>query len=107
MKQVGSEVHLAVGKVACDREGRERKGVASVMLADRINSGDQVRVVIQPNHGGFTIPSDHETLMIRVGPGTGAAPFVAFRRERDQVSAAGPGGWFLRDQHESTDFLYR
>ncbi|MGI9473577.1 MAG: sulfite reductase subunit alpha [Rubripirellula sp.] len=107
MKQVGAEVHLTVGKVTFDREGRQRKGVASTMLADRVTAGEDVRVFVQPNHGGFTTPDDHDTPMIMVGPGTGIAPFVAFLQERDQASAPGSNWLFFGDQHEATDFLYR
>ena len=107
MKQVGTEVHLTVGKVAFDRLGRERKGVASTMLADRVAQGDEVRVFVQPNHGGFTIPENPDVPMIMVGPGTGIAPFLAFLQERDQRSAVGPNWLFFGDQHEATDFLYR
>ena len=106
MKQVGDEVHLTVGKVVYEREGRLRKGVASTMLAERIPEGQTVRVFVQPNHAGFTTPADPKTPMIMVGPGTGIAPFVAFLQERDKTAAEGPNWLFFGDQHEAYDFLY-
>ncbi len=105
-KKVGDEVHLTVGKVAFGREGRLRKGVASTMLSERLTPGQTLRVFTQGNHGGFTVPTDPETPMIMVGPGTGIAPFVAFLQERDAAGSKGPNWLFFGDQHESTDFLY-
>lgn len=106
MKQVGDEVHLTVGKVAYQREDRLRKGVASTMLAERVVPGDTCRVFVQPNHGGFSVPSNSDVPMIMVGPGTGIAPFVAFLQERAATKATGENWLFFGDQHEASDFLY-
>lgn len=106
MKRVGDQVHLTVGKVVYEREGRVRKGVASTMLAERVATGETVRVFVQPNHAGFTVPSDLNTPMIMVGPGTGIAPFVAFLQERAETQASGKNWLFFGDQHEAFDFLY-
>ena len=107
MKHVGNQVHLTVGKVSYQRDGRERKGVASTMLADRVQAGMALRVFRQPNHGGFTVPSDDRTPMIMVGPGTGIAPFIAFLQERDATNASGKNWLFFGDQHQQCDFLYQ
>ena len=106
-KQVGNQVCLTVGKVAYDREGRLRKGVASTMLAERLSPGDSIRVFTQPNHGGFTVPEKTDVPMIMVGPGTGIAPFLAFLQERKATAAPGDNWLFFGDQHESCDFLYK
>ncbi|KAA5539699.1 sulfite reductase subunit alpha [Roseiconus nitratireducens] len=106
MKRVGDQVHLTVGKVAYEREGRLRKGVASTMLAERVAEGESVRVFVQPNHAGFTVPANPETPMIMVGPGTGIAPFIAFLQERHESKAPGKNWLFFGDQHEAFDFLY-
>ncbi|MEL6107509.1 MAG: sulfite reductase subunit alpha [Planctomycetota bacterium] len=105
-RKAGKEVHLTVGKVAYDRGGRQRKGVASTMLADRLSAGGAVSVFVHPNHGGFTVPSDPDKPMIMVGPGTGIAPFLAFLQERQATAAKGKNWLFFGDQHRSTDFLY-
>ncbi|MEO9591177.1 sulfite reductase subunit alpha [Rhodopirellula bahusiensis] len=106
MKEVGDQVHLTVGKVVFEREGRVRKGVASTMLADRVATGESMRVFVQPNHGGFTVPADENVPMIMVGPGTGIAPFVAFLQERASRKSPGDNWLFFGDQHEAFDFLY-
>lgn len=106
MKHVGNSVHLTVGKVAFEREGRDRKGVASTLLAERLGTGDPVRVFVQPNHGGFTVPADSTAPMIMVGPGTGIAPFLAFLQERKACNCEGKNWLFFGDQHAASDFLY-
>lgn len=106
MRAVGDEVHLTVGKVAYEREGRLRKGVASTMLAERLPVGSRLRVFVQANHGGFTVPADPRKPMIMIGPGTGIAPFMAFLQEREKAAAPGKNWLFFGDQHQAHDFLY-
>ncbi|WP_068140942.1 sulfite reductase subunit alpha [Roseimaritima ulvae] len=107
MQQVGQQVHLTVGKVTFERNGRLRKGTASTMLAERVAPGEKLRVFVQPQHGGFTVPADPNTPMIMVGPGTGIAPFIAFLQERVATKASGKNWLFFGDQHEACDFLYQ
>jgi sulfite reductase (NADPH) flavoprotein alpha-component len=85
---------------------RDRKGVASTMLADRLEPGSSLRVFTQPSHG-FTIPADSNAPMIMVGPGTGIAPFIAFLQQREADKAQGRNWLFFGDQRSATDFLYR
>ncbi len=106
MKAVGDRVHLTIGKVVYQREGRVRKGVASTMFADRLDRGSPVRVFVQRNHGGFIVPSDTNIPIIMVGPGTGVAPFIAFLQERFATKSTGENWLFFGDQHESLDYLY-
>ncbi|MFO1488028.1 MAG: sulfite reductase subunit alpha [Verrucomicrobiota bacterium] len=99
------EVHLTVGAVRYETHGRERKGVASTFLADRVGDADYVKVFVQPSHG-FKPPSDGATPIIMVGPGTGIAPFRAFLEERKATGAPGRNWLFFGDQRRTTDFLY-
>ena len=100
------QVHLTVRKVTYAYNERNRKGVASTMLAERVNTGDAIRVYVQKSHG-FTIPADPTAAAIMVGPGTGIAPFRAFLHERDAIGATGKNWLFFGDQKSETDFLYR
>ena len=106
MKAVGEQVHLTVGKVTYEREGRVRKGVASTMLTDRLESGASLRIFTHANHTGFTVPTDSSVPIIMVGPGTGIAPFVAFLQERVATNSKGKNWLLFGDQHEAYDFLY-
>jgi sulfite reductase (NADPH) flavoprotein alpha-component len=99
------EVHLTVGAVRYESHGRERKGVASTFLADRVGDAEFVKVFVQPSHG-FKPPGNGDLPMIMVGPGTGIAPFRAFLEERLATSAKGKNWLFFGDQKKDADFLY-
>ncbi len=99
------EVHLTVGAVRYEAQGRKRGGVASTFLADRAEKSGAVKVFVQTSHG-FRPPTNGDTPMIMVGPGTGIAPFRAFLEERAAVGAKGKNWLFFGDQKRSADFLY-
>lgn len=99
------QVHLTVRRVAYEHNGRTRKGVASTMLADRVEAGTRVRVFVQKSHG-FTLPADPAAPIVMIGPGTGIAPFRAFLHERDALGASGQNWLFFGDQRGACDFLY-
>ena len=100
------EVHLTVGVVRYHTHGRERKGVCSTFLAERIFKGSKAEVFVTTNKK-FKLPVNNETPIIMVGPGTGIAPFRAFIEERKATNATGKNWLFFGDQHYSTDFLYQ
>ena len=100
------EVHLTIGAVRYDAHGRERKGVCSCFLAERIEPGDTLPVYIQHNQN-FKLPNNPDTPIIMVGPGTGIAPFRSFIQEREELGAEGKSWLFFGDQHFVTDFLYQ
>ncbi|KAF2423940.1 assimilatory sulfite reductase (NADPH) flavoprotein subunit [Bacillus subtilis] len=100
------EVHLTIGAVRYDAHGRERKGVCSILCAERLQPGDTLPVYVQHNQN-FKLPKDPETPIIMVGPGTGVAPFRSFIQEREETGAEGKAWMFFGDQHFVTDFLYQ
>ena len=100
------EVHLTIGAVRYTAHGRERKGVCSVLVAERLKEGDTLPVFIQPNKH-FHLPESQDTDIIMVGPGTGIAPFRSFIQERAVTKAQGRAWLFFGDQHAASDFLYR
>ncbi|MEK9199173.1 assimilatory sulfite reductase (NADPH) flavoprotein subunit [Ureibacillus sp. FSL E2-3493] len=99
------EVHVTIGTVRYEVDGRQRLGVCSTQVADRLEIGDKVRVYVQHNPN-FKLPSD-DTPIIMVGPGTGVAPFRSFIQEREERGAEGKNWLFFGDQHFMTDFLYQ
>jgi len=99
-------VHLTVGTVRYELNGRGRKGVCSTFLADRVCDQTPVPVFIHASPG-FKPPINSDTPMIMVGPGTGVAPFRAFLQERHAVGATGRNWLLYGDQRAATDFLYR
>ncbi|WP_047152968.1 assimilatory sulfite reductase (NADPH) flavoprotein subunit [Aneurinibacillus tyrosinisolvens] len=100
------EVHLTIGAVRYDAHGRERRGVCSILAAERLQPGDTLPVYIQHNQN-FKLPKNPDTPLIMVGPGTGIAPFRSFMQEREETGAQGKSWLFFGDQHFVTDFLYQ
>ena len=99
-------MHLTVAAVRYQSHGRNRKGVGSTFLADRIGEETTIPVYIDRNNN-FKLPADPATPIIMIGPGTGIAPFRAFVEEREAVGASGKNWLFFGDQHFETDFLYQ
>ncbi|EDU3718872.1 NADPH-dependent assimilatory sulfite reductase flavoprotein subunit [Salmonella enterica subsp. diarizonae] len=104
--EVENEVHLTVGVVRYDIEGRARAGGASSFLADRIEEDGEVRVFIEHNDN-FRLPTSPETPVIMIGPGTGIAPFRAFMQQRAAEDAPGKNWLFFGNPHFTEDFLYQ
>ena len=100
------EVHLTVRTVRYEHKGRNRYGVCSTQLAERIQPGETLPVFIQHNDG-FKLPDNPDAPIIMIGPGTGVAPFRAFLGEREESGSEGKNWLFYGDQHFATDFLYQ
>jgi sulfite reductase (NADPH) flavoprotein alpha-component len=84
---------------------RQRFGVASTFLAERIQPGETLKAYVQKAHG-FALPADPQTPIIMVGPGTGIAPFRAFLQERAATGATGRNWLFFGHQRMASDFFY-
>ncbi|WP_147532821.1 assimilatory sulfite reductase (NADPH) flavoprotein subunit [Bacillus marasmi] len=100
------EVHLTIGAVRYEAHGRERKGVCSTLIADRLEPGDKLPIFIQQNPN-FKLPANPTAPIIMVGPGTGVAPFRSFMQEREETGAEGKSWMIFGDRHFVTDFLYQ
>ncbi|ELY4518414.1 NADPH-dependent assimilatory sulfite reductase flavoprotein subunit [Cronobacter muytjensii] len=104
--EVENEVHITVGVVRYEIEGRARAGGASGYLADRLEEEGEVRVFIEHNDN-FRLPATPETPVIMIGPGTGIAPFRAFMQQREADGATGKNWLFFGNPHFTEDFLYQ
>jgi sulfite reductase (NADPH) flavoprotein alpha-component len=104
--EVEEEVHLTVGLVEYSENGQVRTGGASGFLGQRLEEGGSVNVFIEHNDN-FRLPSDGNTPVIMIGPGTGIAPFRAFMQEREASEAEGDNWLFFGDQTFTQDFLYQ
>ncbi len=100
------QAHLTVGVVRYSAHGRDRGGVCTTNLADRLKKGAQVGVYVSRNKN-FKLPQDPDTPIIMIGPGTGVAPFRAFVQERAYIGARGRSWLFFGEQHYLHDFLYQ
>ena len=99
------QVHLLVGAVRYSAFDRDREGVCSTFLAGRIEDDQKIAIYVHANKN-FGLPSDPNTPVIMIGPGTGLAPFRAFLEERKASGAGGDNWLFFGDQHQASDFLY-
>ncbi|QIZ78737.1 assimilatory sulfite reductase (NADPH) flavoprotein subunit [Ferrimonas lipolytica] len=104
--EVENEVHLTVAEVAAEHDGQTRLGAISGALARRLESGDELRVYIEPNNH-FRLPENDATPVIMIGPGTGIAPFRSFMQERDSRNASGDNWLFFGNPTFTDDFLYQ
>ena len=100
------EIHCTVAVVRYRAHNRERSGVASTMLAERVEAGTALSIYIQPNKN-FRLPSDTGTPIIMIGPGTGVAPFRAFLHERQALGHTGRNWLFFGERSAHSDFLYQ
>ncbi len=100
-----TDVHLTVAIVRYQTNGRDRNGVCTTYMTDRVDLGEPtVPIFIAASH--FGLPEETGQDAIMVGPGTGIAPFRAFLQERKTANDPGRNWLFFGDQHASTDYLY-
>jgi len=100
-----NRVSLTVDTVRYKIGSRERLGVCSTLLADRIEPGATLRGYVQKAHA-FGLPTDPKVPIVMIGPGTGIAPFRAFLHERQAVKAPGRNWLFFGHQRSDYDFFY-
>jgi sulfite reductase (NADPH) flavoprotein alpha-component len=105
LKAHPNAVTLTVDAVRYQIGSRQRLGVASTYLADRVKPGDKIRTYVQ-KAGHFNLPADPATPIIMVGPGTGVAPFRAFLQDRMASGASGKNWLFFGHQRRDADFFY-
>jgi sulfite reductase (NADPH) flavoprotein alpha-component len=105
LKAFPEQVHFIIATVRYESHGRQREGVASTYLADRLNSENRVPMFVHIAKG-FRLPEDPSNSVIMVGPGTGIAPFRAFLQERLAIGAPGKNWLFFGEQRAKCDFFY-
>jgi sulfite reductase (NADPH) flavoprotein alpha-component len=103
-KQAADEIHLAVGVVRYRLRGRERGGVASTFLSERLSPGGTLAAYVKPAEG-FRLPAPDRPVVM-IGPGTGVAPFRAFLEERRATGARGRNWLFFGNPRRISDFLF-
>jgi sulfite reductase (NADPH) flavoprotein alpha-component len=100
------EVHTTIAVVRYRSLNRERGGVCSTLVAERVPVGECVPIYIQPNKK-FRLPQNPDAPVIMIGPGTGIAPFRAFLHERRAQGAKGRNWLFFGERNSANDFLYQ
>jgi sulfite reductase (NADPH) flavoprotein alpha-component len=100
------EIHTTVAVVRYRSHNRDRGGVCSTLLADRVPAGDRLPIYIQPNKK-FRLPKNTDAPVIMIGPGTGIAPFRSFLHQRRALGHTGRNWLFFGERSATTDFLYQ
>jgi sulfite reductase (NADPH) flavoprotein alpha-component len=100
------EVHLTVAIVKYNNFDRDRYGLATGDLANRIEINKTKIPVYISKTRDFVIPEDGSKDIIMVGPGTGIAPFRAFIEHRKETGASGRNWLFFGEVHEESTFFY-
>ena len=106
LKFCPEQVHLMVASVRYTSHGRNRLGVASMYLAERLAADGAVPMFVHVAKG-FRLPEDPGIPIIMVGPGTGLAPFRAYLQERKAIGAPGKNWLFFGEQRSKCDFFYQ
>ena len=105
-EEVGEEVHLTVGVLHYEHDGKTYHGAASGYLGERLPEEGAARVFVEPNPN-FRLPDDDNAAIIMIGNGTGIAPFRAFMQARVAREAAGKNWLVFGNPHFTEDFLYQ
>ena len=105
-EEVGEEVHLTVGVLHYEHDGKAYSGAASGYLGERLPEEGAARVFVEPNPN-FRLPDDDNAAIIMIGNGTGIAPFRAFMQARAAREAPGKNWLVFGNPHFTEDFLYQ
>ena len=105
-EEVGEEVHLTVGVLHYEHDGKAYSGAASGYLGERLPEDGAARVFVEPNPN-FRLPDDPQAAIIMIGNGTGIAPFRAFMQARVAREAPGKNWLVFGNPHFTEDFLYQ
>ncbi|ADP81199.1 bifunctional nitrate reductase/sulfite reductase flavoprotein subunit alpha [Pseudofrankia inefficax] len=99
-------IHLTVSALRFrGRNGQPRQGVCSTYLTDT-TPGSTVLAAVRPT-AHFRPPTDPDTPVVMIGPGTGVAPFLAFLNDRRARGLRGGRTWlFFGARRRGTDFYY-
>ena len=100
-----SKIELTIAAVEWESLGRKRYGVASTYLCHRSQAADEIRCYIH-HAKKFKLPTDGDTDVIMVGPGTGIAPFRAFMQDRVADHAQGRNWLYFGDWRRDDHFYY-
>lgn len=102
---VPDEAHLTVAPLRYSLHGSQRSGVASSLLADRIEIDTALPVYIQSNPH-FRLPTNDAPILM-IGAGTGVAPYRAFLQDREARGTGGKSWLLFGERNFRTDFLYQ
>lgn len=98
-----NELHLLVSTFTYRVQDELRTGLGSHFLCYHANASVPLYVQHNPN---FALPSNPETPIIMIGPGTGVAPFRAFLQKRASLPLNTRNWLFFGECNRAYDFYY-
>mmetsp|Transcript_42372 Transcript_42372/g.70567 ORF Transcript_42372/g.70567 Transcript_42372/m.70567 type:complete len:655 (-) Transcript_42372:473-2437(-) len=104
-----NRVSITVAIVRYETLGKQRQGVTTTFLADRVQVGDSIPIFINSNTE-FRLPASPSTPILMIGPGTGLAPFRAFVQHRaltQETAIPESNVLFFGCRYSARDFLYK
>lgn len=104
---VGDQVHLTVAYLRYETREIIRLGVCTHYLCQLAPMHKRVVPVYHQPSLHFQLPSDGDTSIIMVGPGTGVAPYRGFMQEREQANARGKNWLFFGEWTRAKEFFYQ
>ncbi len=105
-KAFPGELHLTVGEVNYESNGRRKRGACSTFLSKVDIENGQVPIFIESNQN-FRLPKDASTPIVMIGAGTGIAPYRAFVQHRELSENRGKSWLFFGNRNFETEFLYQ
>lgn len=100
-----STVCVTAAVVRYQTLGKDRSGLTTTFLQDRLSVGQSCPVFVSRNPT-FRLPENPALPTVMIGPGTGLAPFRAFIQERIGLEATGLNLLYFGCRQKSQDFLY-
>ncbi len=94
------EAHITVELTTYETHNRKRFGVCSRFLQEDAVEGTETTIFVH-KHKHFRVPSNPNTPMLMIGPGTGIAPFRAFLQARAMQKARGQHWLFCDAMQEA------
>jgi sulfite reductase (NADPH) flavoprotein alpha-component len=105
-KLIGAQADLTIARLSYESAGRNRVGVASGQVADRLRTGASLPVFVKPNPH-FRLPADASTPIVMIGAGTGLAPYRGFLQELEATGAGNESWLIFGHRNFLYDFLYQ
>lgn len=104
-KACGNVVHITAVVTTFQTPTRTHHGVCSTWLQQVAGPRTAIPVFVRTSE--FRLPSNGNTDIIMIGPGTGYAPFRGFIQERKATAAAGKNILFFGCRNGEIDHIYK
>lgn len=106
-KVLPDAVDLLVATFTYEHGKKKRQGLGSHFLCHTALMHETPVYTYHHPTSHFVLPSESETPIIMIGPGTGVAPYRAFLQEREAEGAKGLNWLIFGERNRATDYYYQ